>query len=185
MDEIWKPITEYEGLYEVSSLGRVRSLDRISIRNNWPARFKGQILKPLAGTNGYLYVNLRRLNQPRHESIHRIVAKHFLPPRQDSQIEINHIDLDKKNNLPSNLEWCTQSENARHAVAHGIRSGMTNPRVRKKLSPELVAAIREGHKSTGITLRALAKQFGISKAMAHMVVRNRAWKPAVTELSVK
>lgn len=116
--EIWKPVKGYEGLYEVSNLARVRSLDRTVIApNNYvicEKHHKGKILKQWK-INGYYSVNLC-VNDKRHPtSVHRIVAEAFLPNPQNYPV-VNHKDEDKTNNMPDNLEWCTQKYNVRYGT---------------------------------------------------------------------
>lgn len=184
MDEIWKPITEYEGLYEVSNLGRVRSLDRI-VRHS-PGKTKqakGQIIKPINHNLGYLVVGLANENKIIRKYIHRLVGLHFLTQYSEGQV-INHIDTNKRNNVVSNLEWCDAKQNAEHAVNHGRYSPITNRLVPRKLTLENVEAIRQARQA-GVTLKVLAKQFGIDKSTVGKVANFKIWKPAVTELSVK
>ena len=120
MEEIWKAIEGYEGKYQVSNLGRVRSLDRQElVMNNGalaPMSFKGKVLKPSI-INGYYHVAL--LDHQRHKTakVHRLVAKAFVPGYFEGA-DVNHIDENKLNNVPSNLEWCTR----RHNNMHGTRT---------------------------------------------------------------
>ena len=101
MQEIWKDIKGYEGLYQISNLGRVRS--------------KNGILKPQKRQHGYLGIMLYgRGGHPtrgfKHKSIHRLVAEAFIP-NPNGYAEINHVDEDKTNNRADNLEWCTRKYN--------------------------------------------------------------------------
>jgi hypothetical protein len=105
MVEEWKDIEEYEGLYQVSTFGRVRSLNRY-INNVF---YPGCILKPQKFRNGYLFVSLQRKTL----SIHRLVAKAFID-NPNNKPEINHKDGNKTNNKIENLEWRTRSENLKH-----------------------------------------------------------------------
>lgn len=107
-EEIWKPITGFEGLYEVSSYGRVRSLDRyVMTKNDSFRHYKGRVLIPIKDSKGYLFVQLGR---KRHFAVHRLVGKMFVPnPR--SLPCINHIDECRDNNHYSNLEWCSHAYN--------------------------------------------------------------------------
>lgn len=117
MEEIWKDIEGYEGKYQVSNLGRVRSLDR-KIGNYFR---QGKVLKPCVTRNGYLQVYLYNKNsimKPRR--IHRLVANAFIPKPKD-KLEVNHIDGNKNNNNMENLEWCTSSENKKHAILTGLK----------------------------------------------------------------
>lgn len=110
MEEIWKPVVGFEGLYEVSCLGRVRSLDKI-VRysrgiDNF-ARRKGKLLSPKVANTGYHEVVLIGHNGSRNNKrVHRLVAEAFIPNPNNYPI-INHKDENKLNNLVSNLEWCT------------------------------------------------------------------------------
>lgn len=112
MTEIWKDIKGYEGLYQVSNLGKVRSLDRdILIQHPsgtvYKSRKKGRVLSPSKDKDGYLQVNICR---GRHGKIHRLVAMAFVPNPNNYKC-VNHKDEDKRNNRPDNLEWCTTKYN--------------------------------------------------------------------------
>lgn len=121
-EEIWKDIKGYEGLYQVSDLGRVKSFKRDSER----------ILKPLTKTTGYKSVTLSN-KQVKHQSInvHRLVADAFIP-NPDNKPQVNHIDEDKTNNMVSNLEWVTAKENANHGTAIERRKQHPNSHCNRK-----------------------------------------------------
>ena len=103
MDEIWRDIKNYEGLYQVSNLGRVKSL-------NYRHTGREQILKPIKYNNDYLRINLWKNNKMKTHTIHRIVAQTFLDNPNNYPC-INHIDENKTNNNITNLEWCTHEYN--------------------------------------------------------------------------
>lgn len=110
MEEIWKPVVGFEGLYEVSSLGRVRSLDKI-VGYPWgikkTARKRGKVLSPKIANTGYHEVVLIGHDGSRNNKrMHRLVAEAFIPNPNNYPV-INHIDENKLNNIISNLEWCT------------------------------------------------------------------------------
>lgn len=114
MEECWKPIKGYEGLYEVSNMGRVRSLDRfVKARNNKKRLVRGKML--LFGDNGHGYkiVNLSKENITNLCYIHRLVAETFIP-NPDNLPQVNHKDENIANNKHSNLEWCTPKYNANY-----------------------------------------------------------------------
>lgn len=114
MIEEWRDIEGYEGLYQVSNLGRVKSLERVIIRaNNRAMPYKEQILKNRKTSNGYLYVSLYKNKQCKNHSIHRLVAQSFIENPNNYE-EINHIDENKTNNNVVNLEWCTRKQNMAH-----------------------------------------------------------------------
>jgi hypothetical protein len=117
MDEIWKPI-EGHPFYEVSNLGRVRSLDRmVQGRGFLKEVFQaGRILKLGRCTNGYVCVILGKGN---NKLVHRLVAEAFVPG--DPALTVNHKDLDRTHNVATNLEWVTMGDNHRHSYASNTR----------------------------------------------------------------
>ena len=107
MIEEWRKIVGYEGLYEVSSLGRVRSLDRYDERNCFR---EGRILKLYTSRVGYLRVQLSLNSKKKMYLVHRLVAEAFIP-NPDNLPEVNHLDEDKTNNRVENLEFCDRKYN--------------------------------------------------------------------------
>ena len=124
--ETWKAIAEYEGLYEVSDMGRVKSLKY----------GKENILKPQNNTWGYLQVCLRKDGHTKQLLVHRLVAKAFIPNPQGLET-VNHKDEVKTNNTVSNLEWMSKKDN--------INYGTHNKRVAESLSKQ----VKMFDKSTG------------------------------------
>ena len=118
MQEIWKDIQGYEGAYQVSTKGRVRSLTRKVPTYNGFRTTKGKILKPLKSNSGYFRVDLKSHQKDNYVCIHRLVALAFIPNPFNYPV-INHIDNDKTNNNVNNLEWCTQSHNIKEAYRVG------------------------------------------------------------------
>lgn len=112
MEEIWKDIEDYEG-YQVSNLGRVRSLDRYNSRGYW---IKGCILKPTMDKKGYLNVGLSKNNQGKTFKVHRLVALHFIP-NIENKPEIDHINTIKTDNRAINLRWVTPKENSNNPIS--------------------------------------------------------------------
>lgn len=107
--EIWKPIEGYEGLYEVSTLGRVRSLGRVAKNGTY---FPPIILKLKPNQRGYVQIRLHNDGEFKRMLVHRLVAEAFIP-NPDNLPVVNHKDRNPSNNNVSNLEWCTQSHNVR------------------------------------------------------------------------
>ena len=121
MNEIWKDIEGYEGKYQVSSFGRVRSVDhqRAVVPTNTVCTVKGKIIKPAKIGNGYMGVKLCNGSHRSTASVHRLVAKAFVPGYFDGA-HVNHIDENKANNRADNLEWVTPSANNLHG-SHPVR----------------------------------------------------------------
>lgn len=121
MREVWKPVIGFESSYEVSSLGRVKSVMRIIVDRKCVRIFKGKILKPTEhnGKQPYFYVSLSNGGKIRKYLVHRLVAEAFIPNPLCKE-QVNHIDGNPQNNSVENLEWCTNSENTQHAYDIGL-----------------------------------------------------------------
>ncbi len=117
--EIWKDINGYEGYYQISNRGNVRSVDRFDGVHDRAGTVIKQSLKP----NGYLQVGLRKHNQRKWIGVHRLVAIHFID-NPENKPQVNHIDGNKQNNTVENLEWVTAKENQHHAARTGLRDNM-------------------------------------------------------------
>lgn len=120
MKEIWKDIKGYEGLYIVSNLGNIKSLDRLIIcRNNHLRKIYGRVLKQFKINSGYYTIKLWTSNKFKQILVHRLVAETFIP-NPNCLPEVNHKDGNKENNCINNLEWVTKSENVQHAVNNNL-----------------------------------------------------------------
>lgn len=174
MQEIWKPISGYEGLYEVSNLGRVRSLDRIvRYRNGNDRLTKGRLLRPCL-PQGYQQVTLcdELSNSP--FKVHRLVAIAFCVREIGCNV-VNHIDGIKTNNAADNLEWTTSKGNTLHARENGLldppigeRSGSA------KLSSAEISEIRRLAKS-GVRQVDLAKRYGVTQSNISRIASCDTW----------
>lgn len=175
VDEIWKPVKGYEGLYEVSNLGRVKSISyshgRKKPRNN---------IKKLQVTNrDYLAVCLYRNNKNDRRLVHILVAEAFLPdcPGPREQYHIDHINNDPQDNRACNLQWLTVRENVYlKPKANGHKfHGEGNPAA--KLTEEDVIKIRQDSRALG----ALAKEYNVSKTTICDIRKGRIWKHLLAE----
>lgn len=131
MEEIWKDIPNYEGLYQASNLGRIKSIGKIvNGSNQFGVNFKylkkDKILKPIINNHNYLQVSLYKNNKKAEIRVHQLIAQTFLPNFNNYKI-INHKDGNKHNNHVDNLEFCTQS----HNVLESYRLGLQTPIVKK------------------------------------------------------
>ena len=142
--EIWKDIENYEGLYQVSNFGRVRSLDRVVRRNKGFGLCKGRVLKPRLPA-GYCQVSLCKQNNVSQFLVHRLVAEAFVP-NPDNLPQVNHKDEVKTNNRADNLEWCTPEYNCNYGNHNKKLSEALTGKKRKPLSEEHKRKISEGNK---------------------------------------
>ena len=166
--EEWKDINGYEGLYQVSNLGRVKALSKIVRKLNPKGKFtefhlKEKILKNILNVNGYYYVYLYGNDKKERFYVHRLVAMAFIPNPKST---VNHKDGNKLNNCIDNLEWTTYGENNKHAYDIGLkhsiwkgRTGKNNPNSKKIKCIETnqtFSSAREVCKLLGVTDSALS-----------------------------
>jgi len=184
--KVLRPLPGYEGLYAVSEDGSIRSLPRVVERSNGALMtVQGRWMKPVLRSDGYQKVTLHRDNRPgRSMLVHRAVAATWLPSPEGDGLEINHKDAVKTNNRASNLEWCTSSENSRHAVALGLinfhsparkAASMRLGKSKRKLDDSQVAAIREILQSD-VSRRKLARQFGVDWLTIARIERGETYR---------
>lgn len=145
-EEIWKDIKGYEGLYQVSNLGRVKSLakcDRLG-------RYHEECIKSQVNNgNGYLIVNLKHEGVQRIITVHRLVAEAFIPNVKNKRC-INHIDGNKRNNSVENLEWVTHKENMQHAVKFGLINPMEGRKVVCVELNKIFSSIKDAERWVGV-----------------------------------
>ena len=153
MNEIWKDIKDYEGIYQVSNIGRVKRVDT------------DRILKGCKNRGGYLRVRLSKNNLASNKRIHRLVAQAFIP-NTENKSQVNHIDEDKTNNRVDNLEWSTAKENSNH--------GTRNERVSKTLSVPIIATnLTTGESTEFYGSRECARQLGLNRSCIMYVLKGR------------
>lgn len=159
---MWKDIEGFEGVYQVSEAGEVRSLDRdVLCADGVIYHRRGKIMKQTVNVGrgnandrrGYCVVNLRKPGFARVYQVHILVAKAFIPNPQNLPT-VNHIDGNKRNNHVTNLEWATFAENNTHALRHHLRSPRGNQIAQYAADGTFVACYPsacEAERQTGIT----------------------------------
>lgn len=153
LQEIWKNIEGYEGQYQISNLGRVKSLARINYANHFQDE---RILTPVDHGKGYLLVHLSRGTKVKQIAVHRLVAETFIP-NPNNKPQVNHLDEDVTNNRLDNLEWCSSQENLTygHRIENAWKTRTANKtrgrRIKKftisgdlvEIYPTIIVASRE------------------------------------------
>ncbi len=169
MIECWKPIPDYEDLYQVSDRGRVRRI--MAGRGT----YAGRVLRPCDDTRGYPFVDLYRDGHRSQQRVHVLMAEAFFGPRPLG-MEVNHKNGVKRDNRLTNLEYVTHGENLKHSydvIGHEAPCGEDHGRA--KLTAPIVKEIRRLYAKGGVTQRELAKCYGISEAQAQRIIHRKRW----------
>lgn len=161
-NEIWKPIAGFEGLYEISSHGNVKSL-----------RVRKVFMKPQPTKLRYIRLNLTdKDKKQKHYSLHRLVAMNFIEnPLNHPQV--NHKDGNKYNNHYKNLEWCDGKHNIKHAFEMRLYPPI-NPN--SKVTPRIVIAMRRMHEKYGDSSKKISDCFGVPYSTTRFILTYRSWK---------
>lgn len=158
--EKWRDVVGFEGFYEVSSYGRVRSLDREVLCGYGKTRkLKGKILALNPNSKGYPRVGLCKDDKSRFHFVHRLVAAAFV----DNPLNlpwINHLNGDKADNRPDNLEWCTPNQNSQHALAQGLYKVGEEHHVSKFTRDQALMVL--GALRCGVRQQIIAEQLGVT-----------------------
>lgn len=174
--ELWLPVVDFEGSYEVSGMARVRSLDRLvrsSRRSAQQIKF-GRVLAQTVDTNGYFSVRLSLDGRSTSRQVHALVAEAFIGPRPPGQ-QVRHGPAGKLDNRPSNLRYGTPAENMRDKRRDGTHcEGTSLPQA--KLTEAIVRECRRRYAAGGIAYAALAAEFGVTKQAMMAAVKGRKWK---------
>lgn len=165
--EIWKPVKGYEGRYEISNTGKLKSL-------NYSNSGKQKIMKEIVNNHGYRRVSLFGEGGYLQYQVHRLVAFNFIP-NQENKCCINHIDGNKLNNSILNLEWVTIQENIKHAVKNDLHLYGENHGA-SILTKLQVLAIRKEYLKGLIGTRPLAKKYNVSRGCVQGILSGKNWK---------
>ena len=164
--EIWKDIAKYEGRYQVSNRGRIKSIKRRYVH-------KDKIISPVVCKRGYAKASLCKNGERKPHTIHRLVAIAFIKNPKNKP-GVNHRNGIKTDNGSENLEWATGLENSRHAANAGLYYNVTGERNHNaKLNEFQVRVIR---KCPDLYQRELAKIFNVSRGVVDGILQRRRWK---------
>lgn len=166
-EEIWLPVVGYEGFYEVSSTGKVKSVERFVYGGRVNQRVvREKEMAVYEDHHGYLRVNLNRDNRFKGKFVHRLVAEAFIKNPSNYPI-VNHMDGNKKNNNVNNLEWCTYKYNTHHAIENGLTQN--GRKVMNVDTGIIYANEKEASRQTGISRQAISKSAIHGKGRTHWV----------------
>jgi len=168
--ETWRDIEGYEGIYQVSDAGNVRSLDRVDAAGH---NLKGKPRKLYTQKDGYIVVGLTRDAVMRYRKVHRLVAAAFIPNPHNLP-EVNHTEGNKADNRACKLEWCTKQENTDHAIKLGLRDSVGESNGNARLSEVDVVDIR-WWKGVGMSIADLAREYQVARASIRNIVTCRTW----------
>lgn len=173
--EVWKPVVGWEGLYEVSNFGRIRSMPRTVIRSNGRRlTIAKKIISAPPNSRGYPSCSLWRNNKATPVAVHVVVARAFhgeCPPGK----EVRHLDGKKTNCRQSNLRYGTHSENNQDKIAHGTMArGEGNGKA--KLTEALVIELRQRHAVGDISYQKLGEEYGIPARTVAGAVGGDTWR---------
>ena len=181
MTETWRDIEGFEGTYQVSNIGRIKSLARTYYRSDG-ARvcLKEKMLKPYQLPSGYMYIDLKKDKKNIKKYIHRLVCQAFLD-EIDSKPEVNHINGIKHDNSLNNLEWVNRVENVNHALDYLDTAKCGEKSCKSKLTLEQAKFIKANYKPRDKKngSRALANKFGVVQSVISRIVNGQRWKRAL------
>lgn len=170
--ETWKEIPGYEGIYEASDLGRIRSVDRIRPHFRAGTRLlRGKVLRTNVHSNGYHSVCLADGASVKRYLVHRLIAAAFLTSDPGAD-HVDHIDSDRSNNAAVNLQWVSCKANNELTAARG-RSTFGEKNAQAKLTDDEVRAIRQTARWGNF--RRLANQYGVSVSTVSLIARGDRW----------
>lgn len=173
--EIFKDIKGYEGIYQISNLGRVKSLSRRVICHKTTRLTKERFKKPAMKDTGYFKVGLQKEGTEKQFVIHRLIAIAFIP-NPFNLPQVNHKNGIKTDNRIDNLEWCTPSENIQHAYDNGLKESIKGAKhYKSKLTESDVFEIREMYKVKGNTQLSISKKYKVARSTIRNVVKCINW----------
>jgi hypothetical protein len=167
--EVWKDIKGYEGLYQISNLGNVRSYDRWFKNHSKMQFLKGREIKTNLMGIGYLGFSLFKDSTQKKVKVHRLVAEHFVD-NPDNKPNVNHKNGIKTDNRAENLEWCTQKENIQHAFDSGL-----NHKGEKHGNALINEEQAKFIKYSNHTIKELCGMFNLSRSAISFIRSGKRW----------
>ena len=175
-NEQWEPVPGYGDAYQVSSLGNIRSIDRLVPHGKGDRYLLGVVLKIHINKKGYHTVGLSHKGLNQTCKVHRLVAHAFLQDSTEERNQINHKDGDKDNNSSSNLEWCTHTENQQHAFDTGLKTNAGESHPQAQLNQWKIRVIRRLYEQGYFLQREIGVLFGIKQSgVSRICLRKRWW----------
>ena len=175
MKEEWRSIQKYEGHYEVSSLGRIKSLGITTVsKEGRKYTRKERILKIGYGNTGYANVALLKDGVQTTYKVHRLVAEAFID-NVECKKTVNHNDGDKSNNSVPNLQWSTYKEQMEHAIIEGLSDLKGESNNSSKLTTEEVLDIRDLYSTGNYTQVSLSDMFNVAPSTISNIVKRKRW----------
>lgn len=175
VQEEWRPVNGFEGFYEVSSFGRVRSLHRRAPSKRKSVEWINErVMSQKTQKNGYRMVGLAKHGKCSYPYVHRLVMGAFFPNPPEGHVEVNHKDGDKSNNAVDNLEWQTPLGNTSHAWDSGLAYFHGSKSPLAKLNEQQAAEIASmiGTLSAG----QIGAMFGVSATTVLSIAHGRSWQ---------
>jgi hypothetical protein len=170
--EEWRPVVGYEGVYEVSSLGRVRSLNRHADHPRGPLNIRGMQISPFKNARGYLRVSLRDSGARSKRTVHSLVLEAFIGPRPGG-MQSRHLNGNKADNRPENLTWGTAKQNIADKRAHGTQP-LGSECVSAKLDERDVIEIRRRN-AGGEAAASIVMDFPVALSTVCRVINRDTW----------
>lgn len=172
--EVWTDIKGYEGYYQISNLGNVKSLPRVVMSAGRPIKRVGKLLKQYRGTDGYVFVRLCKLGKAKYWRSHRLVAIHFIENPNDYPA-VNHLDADVTNNQASNLEWCTIKQNNKHTYTLGRNNNPSGAAHWKAKLTDIKANAIKHLLKTDMPMTEIAAAVDTTYQTVKAIKQGRAW----------
>ena len=175
MEEQWRPVKGYEGHYEASSLGRIKSLSITTVSETGRKyKRKERILKIGYGSTGYANVALLINGTQTTYKVHRLVAETFIPNKENKST-VNHLNGNKSDNSVANLKWASYKEQMNHAISEGLSNLKGESNNSSKLKTEEVIEIRELYSTGNYTQVSLSEKFNVVPSTICSILKRKLW----------